>query len=359
MHLFRSERWDDVDASSVYFQSDDEERTLLTAQSLVLTFFDVSSPSVVDWHTYDDIPPSDHCPGLVTAERDAFGSAAFQRFNATVGKELKLEGDRVFGEQAWSFSNIFDCLMTAVCTNRNLPSMSQTFFDKLIKYSEQVNAYKYTFSDGLYASMFSSEIRAGVVSKLRAAMDSADGGIRFAVRGMHDSDISGMLSVILRDGWDRAWPPYAATLIVELYTPEHGLTLNKTIVKSSDYFVRIHYNGIALNLSCRVCFGTHSVCTNLYFAEDFIRMISAIPTGCDLNETPASDAYSNPEHFSRSYFYFGLLAVIIFTSGVCAGAVFWRHCERYRASTTERFHSVEYSGIQLAAGITGRAQDDD
>ncbi|CAM9546838.1 unnamed protein product, partial [Ectocarpus fasciculatus] len=222
LHLFRSERWDDVDASSVYFQSDDEERTLLTAQSLVLTFFDVSSPSVVDWHTYDDIPPSDHCPGLVTAERDAFRSAAFQRFNATVGKELKLEGDRVFGEQAWSFSNIFDCLMTAVCTNRNLPSMSQTFFDKLIKYSEQVNAYKYTFSDGLYASMFSSEIRAGVVSKLRAAMDSADGGIRFAVRGMHDSDISGMLSVILRDGWDRAWPPYAATLIVELYTPEHG-----------------------------------------------------------------------------------------------------------------------------------------
>ncbi len=52
LNLFPTNQWEDIDTDTeIYLRGDDQERTLLSGQTLLHTFFNVSEETIIDWHT--------------------------------------------------------------------------------------------------------------------------------------------------------------------------------------------------------------------------------------------------------------------------------------------------------------------
>ena len=126
-----------INASRVYLRSDDEERTLLSGQALMSGFFHSDQDVILRWNTgdyaLDQISPNSFaCPELATLQAAAETSEAFIAWNSSEASEL-LTGrlSEVYGAGSWSWADALDCLMTTVCTGREVPGISDVLLNQV------------------------------------------------------------------------------------------------------------------------------------------------------------------------------------------------------------------------------------
>ena len=137
--LYTDNKWEDLDLTKIYFRSTDLQRTLMSGQQFAYNFFDVTDPTIVDWHTGDSsldplAPGKGSCPYLEEIENRAFADSTFVATNKSQAEALAPDLNAELGKGMWRWSSMTDCFMTAVCTERDIPDsagkMDDTLFDQ-------------------------------------------------------------------------------------------------------------------------------------------------------------------------------------------------------------------------------------
>eukprot|EP00600_Ochromonadales_sp_CCMP1393_P004116 CAMPEP_0174993948 /NCGR_PEP_ID=MMETSP0004_2-20121128/23356_1 /TAXON_ID=420556 /ORGANISM="Ochromonas sp., Strain CCMP1393" /LENGTH=625 /DNA_ID=CAMNT_0016248115 /DNA_START=39 /DNA_END=1916 /DNA_ORIENTATION=- len=255
MRLFDTDDWEALNEGyTMYLRSDDEQRTLMSGQILLHNMFNVSDESIVTWHTgdynLDQIRPNTLvCPRLNNIESTAYSTSEWVSENtSTTMNQLTSNLTALWGEGMWSWNNVLDCLMTTVCTGRDLPSaspdnsvqMSDAIFNATVEQIVRSYAYILQYNNSFYA-------RTGIGHTVWRMREHLIGmingsGRKFVLVSGHDSTLMPFLAAVLPN-WDGDWSPYASMLVLEVY----AASMNSP-VGASGYMFRIIYNGKVLRL---------------------------------------------------------------------------------------------------------------
>jgi len=254
INLFPSTAWDTADEKDVYLRSDDEQRTLMSGQTLLSALFDVNSTAIVAWHTGDEnldqiAPNTEACPALTGAQSLAMASRKFQTVNNSahiVGLSQQL--DDILGAGYWTWYNVIDCFMTTVCTGREIPANQETgavvtdeIFNATISQVEYTYAYNSNYNNSRFSRLGMGHTIYEMSSRMQAAINNEAGAIKFGLWSAHDTSIMPLLSAIMlrengTNAWDGRWAQYAALFTIELYGTD------------GDDLFRMTYNGQPLIL---------------------------------------------------------------------------------------------------------------
>ncbi|CAM9911264.1 unnamed protein product [Choristocarpus tenellus] len=111
---------------ALYLRSDDEQRTVMSGQILTASMFNMSSSTVLPWHTGDDeidyIAINENiCPRLWELEAESKSSKDYiDRLESAETLAFNKVMDGVWGRDRVE-SEVLDCLMTTACTGKRLP----------------------------------------------------------------------------------------------------------------------------------------------------------------------------------------------------------------------------------------------
>jgi len=252
--LFASDIWDDLNEGyTMYLRSDDEQRTLMSGQIMLHSMFNVSEETTVTWHTGDYnldqiYPNSEVCPRLNTISSTAFGSAQWLAENGSASIDLlNVELDSLWGKGLWTWDNALDCLMTTVCTDRQLPGgsgavqMSDEIFNAAVAQVEYEYAYKSLYNNSLWAKTAVGNTAWHMRNNLQSMLDG--GPLKFALFSAHDTSVMPLLAALLGDAWDGKWASYAALVSFEVYSASSA-----SQVGVGGYYFRMIYNGKVVRL---------------------------------------------------------------------------------------------------------------
>ena len=257
-NLFPSKSWADISPDDLYLRSDDEQRTLMSGQTLLSTLFDVTK-GIVAWHTGDDnldqiAPNAQACPALTGAQELAMASQTYQAVNNSqhvVGLSSQL--DNILGKGYWNWYNVIDCFMTTVCTGREIPANPETgaavtdeIFNATITQVEYTYAYNSNYNDSRFSRLGMGHTIYEMSTRMQAAIKGEPGAIKFGLWSAHDTSVMPLLSAIMlrqngTNAWDGKWAQYAALFTIELYKQV------QTVPGAGDLF-RMTYNGQPLIL---------------------------------------------------------------------------------------------------------------
>lgn len=190
LQLFRNTTWGDFDLSKIYLRSDDEQRTLMSGQILIHSMFNISNDAVIDWHTGDYAldtlsPNSNVCPKLNDVSSAAYATDEYVAYNTSKDmKHLTSSLDDIFGKGYWDWNHALDCLMTTVCTNRDVPDgMTQDIFDDTVSTVEYNYAYKCLYNASQWAKLAMGEVAYDIRTRLQAAIDGDADAYSFVLYG--------------------------------------------------------------------------------------------------------------------------------------------------------------------------------
>lgn len=150
------------------------------------------------------------------------------------------------GAGQWSWDYILDCLMTTVCTNREIPDgsasttlMNEEIFNATIFQSEFTMAYLNLYNNSRWAKLAMGNtvwhIRSNIENILYNTSSSTNSTdpLKLALFAGHDTTVMPFLAAILGSNWDGVWPGYAALVTLELYSSKQN---------TSEYLFRMVYN---------------------------------------------------------------------------------------------------------------------
>lgn len=251
LNIFDTDVYTDLDAEKMYFRSDDEQRTVMSGQAMLSTFFDVTAPNVVTWHTMDDAidqiaPNANACPALNDASAAAYSSENFTTIvnSSDALTTLNNELNAVWGQGQWNYYNCIDCVMTTVCTGRGIPSnphtgakLNQTTFDEAVNHATAIYAYQALYNDSWYSKLGMGRTIYNMRTHLEAGVNNSADAIKFGLWSAHDTSIMPFLAALMGESWDQKWARYAAMITIELYANSDS---------SGDDLFRLTYNGEAL-----------------------------------------------------------------------------------------------------------------
>lgn len=131
--LFPSSEWSTIDPSALYFRADDDSsaRVIMSGEVALGTMFNFTKDTVIDIHTGDYsldqiYPNAKVCPRMDVVRATAYASDEWLAYNSSSqAKELTRNLTMLFGENKWTWGNLLDCVMTAVCTGHDIPSRSR------------------------------------------------------------------------------------------------------------------------------------------------------------------------------------------------------------------------------------------
>ncbi len=266
--LLNSNKIEDLEdiSQDLWLTSDDMPRTIMSGQVLTSSFFNATkdkveveegSFNIIEWRTGDvqidrtfDFGGS--CPRVSELEDDWSNSSKFKDSMGSekakilkdvlindwgVPKETLKDSLGSFAEAKRRWYFVHDCVLTSICTERELPSkLLLETVSQLIDVAMWVNDYLFYESGAIPKIYF-----APLFKRLREfALNSTTIGQRapkFVLFSLHDSTIMALLSVLALDAWDRTWPPYASMIVIETMR-----------IETKEYF-RLIYNGKVLKLA--------------------------------------------------------------------------------------------------------------
>ena len=194
-HLLKSHFWELNNPQKFYFRSDDEQRTLISGQSLVHGMFEIDDQEIIDWHTGDYYldslyPNSGICPRLDNITSQAYTSKEYLTSSLQRRKqEFEAEVDGVFGKGYWSWNFMIDCLMTSVCNDHHIPDgngahkMSSALFNYLIDQAEFDFYFKFKYNKSIYSKLAMSTVAYNLRSRLEDAMQGGLDALDFVLYG--------------------------------------------------------------------------------------------------------------------------------------------------------------------------------
>lgn len=228
----------------------------LAAAPLTLILIQISDEIIVPWHTGDyDLdqiyPNANACPRLDTLEDSIFATSGYQTENTSTSINLLTSTlDSIWGEGYWSWYNALDCMMTTVCTGRQLPDgtssalMNETIFNATIAQVMYSEAYLNLYNDSQWAKLAMGNTAWHVRSNMENVMYNTSNSLnsslplKLAVFAGHDTTIIPFLASVLGDTWDKQWSGYASLVTIELY--------EGTAASGVDWYFRMIYNSEAL-----------------------------------------------------------------------------------------------------------------
>ncbi|CAM9420504.1 unnamed protein product, partial [Chrysoparadoxa australica] len=246
----------DPEPERLRIRSDDMQRTLLSAQALVLGYLEnTEEAQTIQLHTSDiSLDPiagytTYTCPSLAEeAYEAAKQSSEFEKFNTS--QEVTdlisaLAADTALGPNFSFETGAFDCLATALCEDvETPPGITPELFERAQAYEEGVVSNTLLYDNARAARLTS----AAMLNEIMVDLDTrapGEGGLLTIYSG-HDGTLIRLLNV-LAPGSEAAarWPPYAAMLALEVYEDGEG----------EDHF-RLVYNGEVLSMpgcSAQLC----------------------------------------------------------------------------------------------------------
>lgn len=282
------------DEPKLYFRSDDDQRTIMSGQVVIRGLFgDLmahhakmdsfrNSYSGLGWggekqpmvrvHTADrdrDIisPNHDVCPKLEELEYEALGSVAYRSQFVTSAEAELLKDLRKNGlsgstsddaeERMSTPSQCMDCLMTTICTDRDLHPLlndygienphseeitelyGEELFKRMMDFATLQTAFKYSWNDAAYSKLAMSPLWSDMLAHILVHTpanqtileeewpeENKRYGNKLALYSVHDSTLMALLSHLDEAEklfWTGAeWPPYASMFLIELY--EYNMT---------------------------------------------------------------------------------------------------------------------------------------
>lgn len=242
---------------STRFRGDDQQRILLSGQTVIRGLFDVAVDTVVPFHTaelkLDPIYTNKRiCPRLREIERSVINSRVFQERNSSEEvRELSVLLDSTNS----NWDHIMDCLMTQKCNGRPVHPTYDDFtsddddsvFSRIVRHHTFQKIHHYRADHAKYAKLAMGPLWAEIVSTLSVTLDRDVQTLSDMKRrnvpllllySGHDSTLMPFLSTLGDDVWDGTWTPYGSTVIIESY----ALGANDYKFPSGKAF-RIVFNG--------------------------------------------------------------------------------------------------------------------
>lgn len=271
------------DKQHLYFRADDDQRTIMSGQVLLRGLFDElvmdkfyddgTYPHVVV-HTADrnrDIMDANKhvCPRLALIEEAAKQSEEYQAFN----NSDQTQALRWFARDKLGAADdveLLDCLMTTICTDRDLPDAINDFDrtspfyngdeDSMFQALAEADIRAYNLimkhNNSEYAKIAMGPLWAEIMDKINPWLkqfDSPDDtpGPKLALYSGHDTTIMPLLASLDPGLWnDTEWAPYASMVLIEV---------SKLLSNSN-----IHWLRHARIRSLRLSFSSHTLFPLLY-----------------------------------------------------------------------------------------------
>lgn len=296
------------------------------------------------WHTgdynLDQIYPNSRvCPRLNNLEDTIYASEAWlEHLSSAALVNLNQQLDAIFGKGYWDWGGVLDCLMTTVCTDREIPdgptgsgAMSQSIFDNTVKEVEFRESFLNVYNNSQWSKLAMGNtawhVRTNldnIMKRLPTSFGSA-GPLRFALFSGHDTTIIPFLAAILGDSWDGLWPGYVSAVTIELYSAKSGQS-------SSGYLFRVVYNGQVQKVpGCveELC-DAQILLNALSFGQE------KMPCSAESkSKTSDDDAYESCYEESRGLSGIELVAVVLISilTGIVSGAAAVILTEKRRKET--------------------------
>lgn len=252
--------------TDVYYRADDDQRTLMSGQVLLRGLFGPeidrfgqnNTLPTLPLHTADRLrdivdPNPVVCPRLGEIQHAFEQSPEFQAFQ-TSHEKIILEK---FKRQVLKVDNMeaIDCLMTTICTDRELPAAVNDYggdsnrqrrqssydeygdnrFQRLYDLEVKSVSMLYKYNNAEYSKLGMGPLWAEITDNLHAILDNKSYK-KLALFSGHDTTLMPLLATI--DVFDGTWPPYASMVILEV----HRLNLQDETFSSGHAF-RLLYNG--------------------------------------------------------------------------------------------------------------------
>lgn len=251
----------------------------------------------------------------------------------------------IFGAGYWTWSDNLDCMMSTVCSNREIPSvgptMTSSLFNDAINYTEFKYAYMSTYNKSYYSKLALGRIVYDIRTRIEYAINSTDYN-NFVLYSGHDTTIMPLLAGILGNNWDRKWANYASMVSIEIY--------NSSIEGNSDLF-RIIYNGVQQQVpGCQKT----GLCNISLLLEALSYGQETMP--CDLNAVVSDDDYyinfddnpqnncppsssSTPKLSDRDWVGLCIMSAVLGSLIGCSALVFYQR--RTKQSDESNFYHID------------------
>ena len=233
------------DRHRLYFRADDDQRTVMSGQVLLRGLFD---EEVMEMFTIDGIYPNivvhtadrerdvmdgnaHVCPRLAEIEQAARQSDEYQAFN----NSDQMEALRWFARDKLGTTGdlrFLDCLMTTICTDRDLPDAVNDYageennHDSMFRALAQVDIQSYNlmmkYNNSEYAKLAMGPLWAEIWENIDPWLNQFDSpestpGPKLALYSGHDTTIMPLLASLGANLWnDTDWPPYASMVLIEV-----------------------------------------------------------------------------------------------------------------------------------------------
>ncbi|KAG5188996.1 histidine phosphatase superfamily [Tribonema minus] len=276
-HLFPSPEFNE---SLVTFRSDDEQRTITSAQQLLMGMLELKANTTVQQHTGDlDVsalrPNPELCPALSTAKAEALTSDGWhamyadpevQQLTAAVAGAVG-----VTNVTELDLHSLADCIVPALCTDQAAalpPGLQPTLVRQALAQAEAEQSYIALYNNSRSARLGCAHLVteiAGLVQQTEAAALSGQGAPSpyLHIYSAHDSTLRALLAALAPALWDTVWPAYASMLAIETYLmPGDGEMTMPSIA------VRLVFNGRVLEVAgCNAPPGSAMLCpTSAFYA---------------------------------------------------------------------------------------------
>lgn len=387
-----------------YYRADDDQRTIMSGQILIQGLFGdtiknhwaaeeydsgAHGDPVMLIHTADrsmDVlsPNADVCPKLLDLQQEAEQSDQYQAefvesenaktLNRLIEQELVSDPKSDFQRHA------SDCLMTTMCTDRDLPDILNDYgheevnakgkeyggnlFERLYQFSTEPYMHVLRHNDAAYSKLAMGPLWYDIISKMASvipksvipsnikARDIPNPGPKLNLFSAHDTTLLPILATLGPDVWDgKEWTPYASMIVVELHQI-HNSTIDHLGIFPNEVAFRIVFNGVVLTSKVEGCTEGLELCDVVHlmnrvgsFATKERDCSSSAPIldeDDDVNKRPQLE----PEVSTSSYQLVGTAII----SGV-VGSLFTLYGLRHRYGRYDRPAS-EYTADGFDGGRT-------
>lgn len=302
------------DADYLYLRADDDQRTVMSGQVLLRGLFeeevvaafqrDGTYPNIV-LHTADrnqDVLDANVnvCPRLAELQSAALQSQEYQRFN----NSDQMQSLRWFTRDKLGTEDPFhllDCLMTTICTDRELPEAIDDFnltdetsmFQAVALADIQSFNLVMKYNNAAFAKLALGPLWAEIMENINPWLTQNNAPDDFpapklAIFSGHDTTIMPLLASIHPNLWnDTEWAAYASMMLIEIHELIDGRS-NKAVY-TTDFAFRLLFNGRILTPLVPGCHAESELC-DITHLKAIIDPIATRDPDCRLSTPPTSSS---------------------------------------------------------------------
>lgn len=324
------------------YRADDEQRTLMSGQVLLRGLFEKellsvggSETAVIRLHTadyfLDVLGINTHtCPKTLDLYNEAYQSEEYKNWIANSAEIKAVESflKEELGMDEMPYS-MLDCLMTTICTDRNLPTALNNYdgavgptpwedfvqnssasegtdergdfshmFERIANYAVKNFTFSYKYNDAAYPKLGMGPLWKEIMANILPIVDSTNhpsSGTpppKLALFSGHDTTLMPILATLGDKVWSGTeWAPYASMVQIEI----HEMNLDEASDFPSGYAFRLIYNGEVLTSNMDGCVAGSELCDSQVLVKQVMPFAKYLERVCTSTTsiappTPTPDA---------------------------------------------------------------------